>query len=146
MRGIHCPLPPAPCHQRTSLPALTTHLCGTHAASAPCWTQLRFICAYAAQSPFGWIHPNLDSILTLTSCCLCREQAFLDKFTKVAPSTLAPPSFPSEFAAEDRAAVKGKTGEEAAPASGMPDKLTFSFFLPHATIGKGKKVLDDQIS
>lgn len=42
--------------------------------------------------------------------------------------------------------MKGKTGEEAAPASGMPDKLTFSFFLPHATIGKGKKVLYDQIS
>lgn len=68
-------------------------------------------------------------------------EAFLDKFTKVAPSTLAPPSFPSEFAAEDAAAAKGKkTGEEAAPASGMPEKLTFSFFLPHATLGKGKKV------
>ena len=68
-------------------------------------------------------------------------QAFLDKFTKVAPSTLAPPSFPSEFAAEDAARAKKGQPEEAAPASGLPEKLTFSFFLPHSTIGSSKKVL-----
>lgn len=57
----------------------------------------------------------------------------------MAPGTLAAPSFPSEFASEDAAAAAKGAGEEA-PASGVPEKLTFSFFLPHATLGKGKKV------
>ena len=64
-------------------------------------------------------------------------QAFLDRFTKVAPSTLTPPNFPSEHISE-AAAKAGK--QEDAPSSDMPDKLTFSFYLPHATIGKAKKV------
>jgi F-type H+-transporting ATPase subunit delta len=66
-----------------------------------------------------------------------RIEAFLDRFTKVAPSTLTPPNFPSEHISE-AAAKAGK--QEDAPSSDMPDKLTFSFYLPHATIGKAKKV------
>lgn len=78
---------------------------------------------------------------TTSGQTLWHTQAFLDKFTKVAPSTLTPPSFPSEFVSEAAAAAakKGEAKEEA-PASGVPEKLTFSFYLPHATLGKGKKV------
>jgi hypothetical protein len=78
-----------------------------------------------------------------SSCCnhaaaaVLITQAFLDRFTKVAPSTLTPPNFPSEHISE-AAAKAGK--QEDAPSSDMPDKLTFSFYLPHATIGKKKKV------
>jgi F-type H+-transporting ATPase subunit delta len=68
-----------------------------------------------------------------------RIEAFLDRFTKVAPSTLTPPNFPSEHISEAaEAAKKGK--QEEAPSSDVPDKLTFSFYLPHATLGKAKKV------
>jgi len=53
--------------------------------------------------------------------------AFLDKIRPLLSSTSAPPNFPSDFAA------KAKAGEaaDAAPAAGVPDKLTFSFYLPH---------------
>lgn len=66
----------------------------------------------------------------------------MDKFTKVAPSTLTPPHFPSEFVAEaaEAAAKKAEKDGQEAPASGVPEKLTFSFYLPHAIIGKSKKV------
>lgn len=66
-----------------------------------------------------------------------RIEEFLDKFTNFAPSTLAEPHFPSQFAAED-AKVSGKGEEE--PAAGTPEKLTFNFYLPHAVIGSKQKV------
>lgn len=63
-------------------------------------------------------------------------QEFLDRFTKVAPSTLAQPHFPSDFLAE---ATEGQEAEGAA-AAGVPDKLTFNFYLPHAVLGSSQKV------
>ena len=81
------------------------------------------------RSESSWCDYAADAVLLV--------QAFLDRFTKVAPSTLTPPNFPSEHISE-AAAKAGK--QEDAPSSDMPDKLTFSFYLPHATIGKAKKV------
>lgn len=68
-----------------------------------------------------------------------RIEEFLDRFTKLAPSTMAPPHFPSQHAADDaKKARKGKPVEE--PVSGTPEKLTFSFHLPHGPITSSAKV------
>lgn len=56
----------------------------------------------------------------------------MTKFTAVAPSTLSPPNFASDFVPEAQ-----KAGEVSAS---IPDKMTFNFYLPHATIGKAQKV------
>jgi hypothetical protein len=53
----------------------------------------------------------------------------------VAPSTLAPPSFPTDFVPE------GPKLEEGAASTAIPDKLTFSFYLPHATVNSKQQVL-----
>ena len=62
-------------------------------------------------------------------------QEFLSKFSQVAPSTLAPPSFPTDFMPE------GPKAEEGAASTAIPDKLTFSFYLPHATLNSKQQVL-----
>ena len=67
-------------------------------------------------------------------------QDFLNKFTKLAPGTLSPPSFPTDFLNEEMEKAKKKSGEGEAATSGMPDKLTFSFFVPHQAIGQSQKV------
>mmetsp|Transcript_3121 Transcript_3121/g.8592 ORF Transcript_3121/g.8592 Transcript_3121/m.8592 type:complete len:235 (-) Transcript_3121:2240-2944(-) len=50
------------------------------------------------------------------------KEAFLKKWAEVAPSTLDPPSFASEFAAKS---------EKPADGAPVPSKLTFNFYLPH---------------
>lgn len=68
-------------------------------------------------------------------------QEFLDRFTKLAPSTMARPHFPSEHASDDvKKALKGKPAEEAAAPGTTPEKLTFSFYLPHGPINSSEKV------
>lgn len=58
-------------------------------------------------------------------------QEFLAKFAEVAPVMLSPPNFASDFAPQTKPADAS---------AAIPDKLTFSFYLPHATIGKEQKV------
>ena len=53
------------------------------------------------------------------------RRAFLEKFAPLVSSTTAPPSFPSDFL------PKEKAEEAAAATAGVPDKLKFSFYLPH---------------
>ena len=53
----------------------------------------------------------------------------------MAPSTLAPPSFPTDFVPE------APKAEEGATSTAIPDKLTFSFYLPHATVNSKQQVL-----
>ena len=60
-------------------------------------------------------------------------QAFRKIFVKQVPSTMAPPSFPSDFMPKEATQVSD------APST-VPDKLTFNFFLPHEMVAKGKKV------
>lgn len=84
-------------------------------------------------------NPNL--MLSLSLPGFDPAQEFLDRFTKVAPSTMARPHFPSEHAADDvQKALKGKPAEEAAASGTTPDKLTFSFYLPHGPINSSSKV------
>ena len=64
-------------------------------------------------------------------------KAFSDKFVKFVPSTMAKPSFPTDFLPKEQKEVKD------APSS-VPDKLTFNFYLPHEQIAKGKKVMHVQ--
>ena len=64
-------------------------------------------------------------------------KAFSDKFVKFVPSTMAKPSFPTDFLPKEQKEVKE------APSS-VPDKLTFNFYLPHEQIAKGKKVMQGQ--
>ena len=52
------------------------------------------------------------------------RRAFLEKFKPLVSSTTAPPSFPTDFLPKDKV-------EEAAATAGVPDKLKFSFYLPH---------------
>ena len=59
-------------------------------------------------------------------------EAFLKKFMPKVSSTLAPPNFPTSYL------KKPKEQEEGA---GLPDKLTFNFFLPHTQYAKEQKVL-----
>ncbi len=61
-------------------------------------------------------------------------QEFLSKFSQVAPSTLAPPSFPTDFM------PAGPKTEEGAASTAIPDKLTFSFYLPHSTVNQKQQV------
>jgi len=56
----------------------------------------------------------------------------VEKFTRVAPSTMSPPNFPSDFLPEQKA--------EAQASAAIPDKLTFNFYLPHATVGTKQEV------
>ena len=51
------------------------------------------------------------------------QDAFLKKWSEVAPSTLDPPAFASEFMA--------KTAEPPKDGAPVPSKLTFNFYLPH---------------
>ena len=60
-------------------------------------------------------------------------KAFTDRFTKLVPSTMAPPNFPTDFLPKDQKEVKE------APST-VPDKLTFNFYLPHEQIAKARKV------
>ena len=53
------------------------------------------------------------------------RRAFLEKFAPLVSSTTAPPSFPTDFL------PKEKADEAGAAAVGVPDKLKFSFYLPH---------------
>ena len=54
------------------------------------------------------------------------RHVFLEKIKPLLSSTSAPPSFPTDFA------PKPKGGEEGeASAGGVPDKLSFSCYLPH---------------
>lgn len=57
-------------------------------------------------------------------------QEFLDAFKPFAGS-LEPPKFPSDYLTKKEPAPEG---------SGIPEKLTFSFFVPHETILKDEKV------
>lgn len=61
-------------------------------------------------------------------------KAFTERFTKLVPSTMAPPSFPTDFLPKEQKEV-----QEAS--STVPDKLTFNFYLPHEQIAKAKKVI-----
>lgn len=56
---------------------------------------------------------------------------FIKKFTPHVSSTLAPPHFPSQFLPKEQAAEEG---------TGVPEKLTLNFFLPHETTVKDSKV------
>jgi len=49
-------------------------------------------------------------------------EAFLKKWSEVAPSTLEPPSFASDFMTKKEPLPEG---------SAVPEKLTFNFYLPH---------------
>ncbi|KAL3160149.1 hypothetical protein ABBQ32_010918 [Trebouxia sp. C0010 RCD-2024] len=60
-------------------------------------------------------------------------QAFTERFVKQVPSTMAPPSFPTDFMSKEAKQVNE------APST-VPDKLTFNFYLPHEQVAKGKKV------
>ena len=53
------------------------------------------------------------------------RRTFLEKFAPLVSSTTAPPSFPTDFL------PKEKAEETAAATAGVPDKLKFSFYLPH---------------
>ena len=53
------------------------------------------------------------------------RRTFLEKFAPLVSSTTAPPSFPTDFL------PKEKADEAAAATAGVPDKLKFSFYLPH---------------
>lgn len=52
------------------------------------------------------------------------RRSFLEKFTPYVSSTTAPPSFPTDFLPKEKA-------EETTATAGLPDKLKFSFYLPH---------------
>ena len=52
------------------------------------------------------------------------RRAFLEKFKPLVSSTTAPPCFPTDFLPKEEAA-------ETAATAGVPDKLKFSFYLPH---------------
>jgi len=52
------------------------------------------------------------------------RRTFLEKFAPLVSSTTAPPSFPTDFLPKEKA-------EETAATAGVPDKLKFSFYLPH---------------
>lgn len=52
------------------------------------------------------------------------RRAFLEKFKPFVSSTTAPPCFPTDFLPKEEAA-------ETAATAGVPDKLKFSFYLPH---------------
>jgi hypothetical protein len=56
------------------------------------------------------------------------RKAFLDKIKPLLSSTSAPPSFPTDFAPKPK---PGEAAGEAAAAAGVPDKLSFSCYLPH---------------
>ena len=59
-------------------------------------------------------------------------ESFKKEFAKYASSTMAPPQFPSDFLPkEDKAADKEQQA--------IPDKLTFSFYLPHEQIAQKAK-------
>jgi F-type H+-transporting ATPase subunit delta len=58
-------------------------------------------------------------------------EEFVSKFIEVAPSTLSPPSFPTEF-------VEGAPAAE--PQAALPDKLTLNFYLPHEIPVSASKV------
>ena len=60
-------------------------------------------------------------------------QAFTERFVKGVPSTMAPPSFPTDFMSKEAKQVNE------APST-VPDKLTFNFYLPHEQVAKAKKV------
>lgn len=61
-------------------------------------------------------------------------KAFIERFVKLVPSTMAPPSFPTDFMSKEAKQVNE------APST-VPDKLTFNFYLPHEQIAKAKKVV-----
>ena len=79
------------------------------------------------------------ALRTISTSALARQddeglpKAFSDKFVKFVPSTMAKPSFPTDFLPKEQKEV------QEAPSS-VPDKLTFNFYLPHEQIAKGKKV------
>eukprot|EP00212_Chloropicon_laureae_P006949 CAMPEP_0197495208 /NCGR_PEP_ID=MMETSP1311-20131121/34952_1 /TAXON_ID=464262 /ORGANISM="Genus nov. species nov., Strain RCC856" /LENGTH=233 /DNA_ID=CAMNT_0043040683 /DNA_START=86 /DNA_END=787 /DNA_ORIENTATION=- len=62
---------------------------------------------------------------------LASQEAFLKKWNEVAPSTMDPPSFASEFAAKSK---------EPAADGAVPEKVTFNFFLPHEKPYSGAEV------
>ena len=70
----------------------------------------------------------------LKLCANRPAQEFLSKFSQVAPSTLAPPSFPTDFL------PAGPKAEEGAASAAIPDRLTFSFYLPHSTVNQKQQV------
>jgi F-type H+-transporting ATPase subunit delta len=72
--------------------------------------------------------PNPDPLSLLPPFSLVQE--FLDAFKPFAGS-LEPPKFPSDYLTKKEPVPEG---------SGIPEKLTFSFFVPHETILKDEKV------
>jgi len=60
-------------------------------------------------------------------------QEFLKRFAPHA-GMLNPPEFPSNFM------PKAKEAGEGAAAAAIPDKLQFSFFVPHETVCQSEKV------
>jgi F-type H+-transporting ATPase subunit delta len=58
-------------------------------------------------------------------------EEFKEQFLKVVPSNMDPPKFPSDY-------IKKK--DKAADTAGVPDKLTFNFYLPHEQISDGEEV------
>lgn len=61
------------------------------------------------------------------------KEEFLKRFAPHA-GNLNPPEFPSNFL------PKAAEAEGAAPATGLPDKLQFNFFVPHETVCQNEKV------
>ena len=59
-------------------------------------------------------------------------ESFKKEFAKFASSTMAPPQFPSDFLPKE-----DKAGDKEQQA--VPDKLTFSFYLPHEQIAQKAK-------
>lgn len=53
------------------------------------------------------------------------RRTFLEKFAPLVSSTTAPPSFPTDFLPKEAAE------DATAATAGVPDKLKFSFYLPH---------------
>ena len=79
--------------------------------------------------------PGLRAFATSQSALagvVSNTKEFTEEFVKVAPPNFSPPAFPSEF-------LK-KKGESAEPASGVPEKVTLNFYMPHDTHMKSEEV------
>lgn len=78
-------------------------------------------------------------------------KAFLDSFVQRAPSTMAPPSFPTDYRAGAARSQPGHPSDaapfpwprpvakRAVPAAGTPDKVTLNLYLPHSIEFQGQK-------
>ena len=66
---------------------------------------------------------NRSAALPWLRAVFANQEAFLKKWSEIAPSTLDPPAFASEFMA--------KTAEPPKDGAPVPSKLTFNFYLPH---------------